>query len=50
MMRQLSNQTHRVYTAHAVIFNTKKNQQKYEEFWVEPAEVTFGDIPEEVLA
>ena len=49
MMEGLSGQTHRVYTAHAVVFNQKKNAKGYREEWVAKAEVTFGDIPREVL-
>lgn len=45
MVRGLANQTHRIYTAHAVIFNLQDGKNlKYE--WVSTAEVTFGNISE----
>lgn len=46
MVRSLSNQTHRIYTAHIVVFNTQP-AIRYE--WVTRAEVTFGEVPEEVI-
>ena len=49
MMGDLSSQTHRVYTAHTVIFNPKKYPKGYKQEWVARAEVTFGDIPREIL-
>jgi septum formation protein len=48
MMGSLSNSTHRVYTAHAVVFNPDKYPQFRKE-WVAKAEVTFGQIPPNVL-
>ncbi len=50
MMGGLSEQTHRVHTAHAVLFNPKKYGDVSGDLWVESAEVTFGKIPQEVLA
>ena len=46
MGQTLSNEQHRVYTAHIVVFNTDP-VIRYE--WVARAEVTFGDVPLEVL-
>jgi septum formation protein len=49
MVKDLANSTHRVYTAHTIVFNSAKYPQGYRQEWVERAEVTFGDIPQNVL-
>lgn len=46
MMSSLSNKTHQTLTAHIIVFNTEP-QIRYE--WVTGADVTFGEIPLEVL-
>lgn len=49
MMGGLSNSTHRVHTAHTVVFNPDKCPHKFRKEWVATAEVTFGEIPLNVL-
>lgn len=49
MMGGLSDSTHRVHTAHTVVFNPDKWQHKFRKEWVATAEVTFGEIPLNVL-
>lgn len=46
MAQGLANSEHRVYTAHILVFNTEP-KIRYE--WVERAEVTYGEVPLEVL-
>lgn len=50
MVTALAGNTHRIYTAHTVLFNGKKHGEWVKEEWVTSAEVTFGEIPPEVIA
>lgn len=45
MVTALAGNTHRIYTAHTVLFNGKKHGEWVKEEWVTSAEVTFGEIP-----
>lgn len=46
MIQELSGNTHRVYTANIVVFNSEP-VTRYE--WVSKGEVTFGDISIDII-